>query len=77
VHSGPFWFGAVGQGLHTEVTIVGDLVNITSRLASLAKAGEILASVDAAAQAGLATDQSHPLAVKGRAEPIEVVSLSA
>ena len=77
VHSGPFWFGAVGQGLHTEVTIVGDLVNITSRLASLAKAGEILASVDAAVQAGLPTVHSHPLAVKGRAEPIDVVSLSA
>ncbi|MEX0626616.1 MAG: adenylate/guanylate cyclase domain-containing protein [Chloroflexota bacterium] len=76
VHTGRVWFGAVGEGGHVELTGVGDPVNVTARLASLAQAGEILVSVEAAEKAGL--DPSLPrqtLELKGREEPIEVVSL--
>lgn len=77
VHSGPTWIGAVGDDAHTEITAVGDSVNITSRLASAAQAGEVLITVDALRAAGL--DESLPrqsLALKGKTQPIEVVSLT-
>jgi adenylate cyclase len=76
VHTGRAWFGAVGEGTHVEVTVVGDPTNVTARLAARAEPGEILVSVEAAEKAGL--DQSLPrqtLQLKGRDEPIDVVSL--
>lgn len=76
VHTGRAWFGVVGEGGHVELTIVGDPMNVTARLASLAEAGEIIVSAEAAGKAGL--DPSLPrrtLQLKGRQEPIEVVSL--
>lgn len=76
VHTGRAWFGVLGEGAHVELTIVGDPMNVTARLASLAQAGEILVSVEAAEKAGL--DPSLPrqtLELKGREEPIDVVSL--
>lgn len=76
VHTGRAWFGAVGEGGHVELTIVGDPMNVTARLAARAEAGEILVSAEAAEKAGL--DPSLPrqsLQLKGRQEPIEVVSL--
>lgn len=76
VHSGRAWFGAIGQGEHTEITLVGDAVNTTARLAALAEAGEILVSAAAAAQAGLEERQARrTVELKGKAEPVEVVSL--
>lgn len=76
VHTGTVWFGAIGEGAHVEITVVGDPVNVTARLAAAAEPGEILVSAQAAEQAGL--DQALPhrtLALKGKSEPIEVVSL--
>jgi adenylate cyclase len=66
----------VGEGTHVEITIVGDTINVTARLAARAEAGEILVSAEAADKAGM--DPSLPrrmLELKGRQEPIEVVSL--
>lgn len=76
VNSGRIWFGAVGDGSHTELTAVGDRVNVTARLASEAQAGEILVTAEAAAAAGL--DPSLPrrtLELKGKLEATEVVTL--
>jgi adenylate cyclase len=76
VHTGRMWFGAVGEGIHTEITIVGDAVNTTARLASQAAAGEILVSTDAALAAGLdPTLERRSLALKGKELTTEVVSL--
>jgi adenylate cyclase len=76
VHTGRVWFGAVGQGHHTEITMVGDSVNTAARLAALAAAGEIVVSVDAAAEADLdVTLERRALQLKGKTEPVEVVSL--
>jgi adenylate cyclase len=76
VHTGRAWFGAVGEGGHVELTVVGDAINVTARLVAQAEAGEILVSTEAAAKAGL--EQTLPrraLQLKGKQEPIEVVSL--
>jgi adenylate cyclase len=76
VHTGRVWFGAVGEGSHTEVTVVGDAVNTAARLASQAVAGEVLVSTDAAAAAGLdPTLERRSLALKGKEFATEVVSL--
>jgi adenylate cyclase len=76
VHSGRAWIGTVGEGATVELTAVGDAVNVAARLAQLAGAGEVLVSTDAANAAGL--DPSLPrrsLALKGKAQPIDVVAL--
>lgn len=75
VHTGRVWFGAVGVGGHTEITVLGDTVNTTARLAAAAGAGEILVSVEAAAAAGLEASRRRSLELKGKAEPVEVVVL--
>ena len=76
VHTATTWFGAVGQPPHAELTAVGDPVNTTARLASVAAAGEILVTTPAAMAAGL--DETLPrrrLELKGKHDLTEVVSL--
>ena len=76
VHTGNVWFGAVGDDMHAELTVVGDPVNVTARLAAQAGTGEVLVSTDAAVAAGV--DTSSPrrlLELKGKQDPFEVVTL--
>ena len=76
VHTGPAWVGSVGEGPRTELTVLGDNVNITARLPTAAGAGEVLVTTEAAAAAGLdATLQRQRLELKGKQELTEVVSL--
>jgi adenylate cyclase len=76
VNAGRAWFGAVGEGSHVELTAVGDVVNVTARLASAADAGEVLVSAHAAAAAGLDTTlERRTLELKGKDLSTEVVSL--
>lgn len=76
VHTGRAWFGAMGEGGHVELTVVGDPMNVAARLAARAEAGEILVSAEAAEKAGLDPSLARrTLQLKGRQEPIEVVSL--
>ena len=52
-------------------------MNITARLASTARAGELLVTTEAAAAAHLdASWERRQLALKGREQPTEVVSLT-
>jgi adenylate cyclase len=78
VHTGVVWMGAIGEGRHTTMTALGDAMNVTARLASLAKAGEILASVDVAAAAGIEVGKlpHQRLELKGKSEQTEVVSIN-
>ena len=75
VHTGTAYVGAVGtdDGL-TNVTALGDAVNVAARLSSLAGPGEILISQDAATAAGLQVDnlEQRWFELKGRSEPIGV-----
>jgi adenylate cyclase len=79
VHSGEAFVGVVGQSKSAwDFTAVGDAVNTAARLAQAAAPGEILVSVDAATAAGLdETLARRSIEVRGRSEPIEVVSLAA
>jgi adenylate cyclase len=55
---------------------LGDAMNTTARLASTARAGEILVTTPAAAAAGLdPAIERRSLDLKGKALPTEVVSI--
>jgi adenylate cyclase len=77
VHTGIAWVGAVGDGVHTTITALGDAVNTAARLASAAQAGEILVTIDAAKAAGLEGDlEPARLELRGKENPTEVVRLT-
>jgi adenylate cyclase len=76
VHAGDVWFGVVGEGARVEMTVLGDPVNVTARLAATAAAGEILVTAHAAKAAGLDPSLARrSLELKGKAEATDVVSL--
>ena len=73
VHTGLVWWGAVGEaGAITDITGLGDNVNVASRLASTAAAGEVLVSeaTYVAAKLDWANLESRQLQLKGREDPI-------
>jgi len=74
VHTGNAFVGAVGSAGVSDITALGDDVNLTARLASLASAGEILITEAARAASGLPTDGLEPrrLDLKGRRAPVDV-----
>jgi adenylate cyclase len=76
VHTGIAFVGVVGGGQDnpTDFTALGDNVNITARLASQARPGEILISDAANAAAGLNLGnlQQQQLELKGKRESIGV-----
>jgi adenylate cyclase len=78
VHVGTVWFGAVGDESHVEITVLGDAVNTAARLAAAAGPGELLVSVDAAAEAGFVGDhERRSLDLKGKQLPVEVLVVRA
>ena len=79
INTGPAYVGAVGTAEHVEFTALGDAVNITARLASLAGAGEILVSdASATAAAVQPTDvrERRHLDLRGRSEATDVLVLT-
>jgi adenylate cyclase len=76
VHTGVAYVGTVSgtEGSVTDITALGDNVNITARLASQAAGGEALISDAAYAAAGLdfANVEQRQLELKGKSERIGV-----
>ena len=74
VHCGLAYFGAVGtaDGL-TDFAAIGDQVNLAARLAAQAAEGEIIASEQVLAQAGMDASRypARRLELKGIAEPVQ------
>jgi adenylate cyclase len=79
VNTGIAFVGSVGEGMDAELTAMGDVVNVTARLATEAGAGEALVTAAAVANAGLAGggQQRRSLQLKGRSAPTEVFVFSA
>jgi adenylate cyclase len=78
IHTGPAFVGVVGDvGSTQDFTALGDNVNITARLASEARAGEILISEAAytASHLELGDLERRQMELKGKSEPIEVCVL--
>ena len=79
INTGEAYVGAVGTAEHVEFTALGDIVNVTARLASAGGAGEILATdaaVRAAGISGLDGLERRHLDLKGKAEATDVYVLS-
>jgi adenylate cyclase len=77
VSSGRSWVGVVGDEKRIDITALGDVVNVAARLGGAARAGEVLATVEAAQAAGLdAGLERRSLELKGKSMPTQVVSLT-
>lgn len=74
VHTGLVYVGTVGGAEDTvsDITALGDNVNVTARLASVARPGEALISeaAYAAGELDLGELESRQLELKGKSEPI-------
>ena len=74
VNTGVAYVGSIGEGSDTEMTAMGDVVNVTARLSSVAGAGEILVTTAAAEAAGLPGDlPRRSLQLKGKSQATDVV----
>lgn len=80
VHTGVAYVGSLGSSEQiSDFTALGDAVNTTARLASLAAAGELLVSVASADQAGLDTTglERRTVEVRGREATLDVYAIGA
>jgi adenylate cyclase len=76
VHTGEAFVGGTGPaGTIEDFTALGDVVNTTARLASAARAGEVIVSVAAAEAAGSDSLERRTVEIRGRVEPVEVMVL--
>lgn len=77
VNTGVAYVGAVGTEEHVEFTALGDNVNVTARLATLAGAGELLATEATMRAAGVdaAALERRQLDLRGRSEATDVAVL--
>jgi adenylate cyclase len=75
VHTGVAYVGTVGShDTVSDVTALGDAMNVTARLSSAARQGEILMTHEAARISGIATSglEERDLALKGKTESTKV-----
>ena len=75
INTGKAYVGAVGTAEHVEFTALGDAVNITARLASVAGRGEMLVTETAARAGGIGTEslERRRLDLRGRSETTDAV----
>jgi len=77
VNTGSVIAGTIGGAGRLEYTVVGDAVNVASRLQSEAEGGEIVAAASTVAAAPeIGCESIGPRLVKGREEPVEVFRVS-
>lgn len=79
VHVGDVHIATVqaGQGLFRDISVFGQNVNLTARLAGLARSGEVLASAELAAQARFVGGEASEYALKGFDAAVPTISIRA
>jgi adenylate cyclase len=78
INSGRVIAGAIGSRLSLQYTVIGDAVNMASRLCSVAKADEIIISPSTMKDCHLyvIAEQREPVQVKGKSEPIQIWNIT-
>jgi adenylate cyclase len=79
VATGVAYIGSIGEPPMTSLSALGDIVNVTARLAAAAGAGEVLVNELAARESGLDTAavEQRTLELKGKTQPTSVYVLAA
>ena len=74
IATGPVLSGTMGSDFYTAFTVIGDDVNLASRIESYSLRGQVLASETTCARAGSFVSASEPesVRIKGKLEPIQV-----
>jgi class 3 adenylate cyclase/tetratricopeptide (TPR) repeat protein len=77
INSGPVLAGMVGSDEKQDYTVMGDTVNLASRLEDASQVGQILVgpSTYEATREGFTYRALEPIALKGKAEPVAVYEL--
>lgn len=77
IHSGMVVAGNIGSTSKMEYTVIGDTVNVASRINSLARAGEIIISKWAYEKIShlVEAEELEPQMIKGHTKPVEILRI--
>ncbi len=79
INTGEAIAGNIGSQKRMEFTVIGDTVNLASRLTGVAKAGEVIISRSVYEKVAkmVTAEKLEPVPVKGKSEPVDIYRVDA